>query len=283
VNFDQVETRARLLTFLLNRFGIPGDFERRFEMAEQRLVYVLVHLYHVTARLSDSVSETDSKAVIATRKLWYRDELEDYRFAMRAKMYMDPSKVRATVLDADLSRRQADREAEVFGGRLLERDRKRFKEIPKAESIHLEHEGTVYYPLYEIRYQYGATSYRTVFDASNGVVCHAEHPMSLRTRVVLKVSGLVFMAFTAAATVLFILTVATGFGEAMDPVGIGGYGAAALVFLVGLAVGLRILRVALTRRSSAEEIEAPEHPLDLQELTVEMPVKERKKVGQFVS
>ncbi|MBW2459676.1 MAG: hypothetical protein JRI68_34610 [Deltaproteobacteria bacterium] len=276
VNFAEQEAGARLLTFLLNRFGIPGDFQQRFRIVEQRLVYIPVHLFRVTAWLSPSISETDSKAVIATRKVAYRQKLEDYRFAMRAKVYTDPRKLRGTVYETDVSPADAHGEATRFGQVLMARDKRRFDEIPTSEAIQCDHGGMVYYPLYEVRYQYGSKSYESVVDASNGVVCHTGHPMSLATRAAVKVAGLAYMALALVAALGLAISPATGCGRVMDPAGIGGFGGAGLILITALAVGGRIFYTALSRSHSGEEIAASEQPLELKELTLVMPVNERK-------
>ncbi len=278
VNYAEHEAGARLFTFLLNRFGIPRDFKQRSRIVEQRLVYIPVHLFRVTAWLNPSISETDSKAIIATRKFAYRTELADYRFAMRAKVYTDPRKLRGTVYETDISQADAHREATRFGRELMARDKKRFDEVAAAEAIQCDHLGMVYYPLYEIRYQYGSKPYSSVVDACNGVVCHTAHPMSLATRAVVKVVGLAYIAFSVAAALGLALTPATGCGRVVDPVGIGGFGGAGLILFTALAVGGRILHKALSRSRSGEEIAATEQPLELKELTVIMPVQERKLI-----
>ncbi len=276
VNFADHEAGAQLLTFLLNRFGIPGDFKRKFRIFDQRLVYVPVHLFCVTAQLSQSVVETDFKAVIANRKIPYRKELDDYRFAVRSKVYADPKKIRGTVHETDVTPAEAHAEAERFGRELMARDKKRFDEIPTAEAIHCNHQGMVYYPLYEIRYRYGSKSYASVVDASNGVVCHTAHPMSLKTRAAVKIAGLAYLALALAAALGLALSPATSCGRVVDPAGIGGFGGAGLVLLTALAVGGRILYTALSRHGSGAEIAASEQPLELDQLTAIMPVSERK-------
>ncbi|RLB50797.1 MAG: hypothetical protein DRI90_23460 [Deltaproteobacteria bacterium] len=276
VNVADHEVGARLLTFLLNRFGIPGDFQRRFRIVEQRLVYVPVHLFRVTAWLSQWISETDFKSIIAARKVPYRKELDGYRFAMRAKIYADPRKIRGAVYEIDVSQAEAHGEAERFGRELMARDKARFDEIPTTETIQCDHQGMVYYPLYEIRYEYGSKSFQSVVDASNGVVCHADHPMSLKTRAAVKVAGLTYLALGLVAALGLAVSPATGCGQVVDPAGIGGFGGAGLVLFTALVVGGRILYTALSRSRSGEEIAASEQPLELKELTLVMPVNERK-------
>jgi hypothetical protein len=279
VHFDEAEAVDRLQTFLLNRFGIPSDFQRRFQVAEQRLVYAPVHLYRVTARIGESVCETDSKAVIANQDVWYRDALQDYRFAMRAKLFMDPDRVRGTVYPIDVSREDADRQAQRLGSDLLKRDRERFDKIKGAESVQLDYAGMIYYPLYEIHFRYGVRRYRSVFDAANGVVCHTGHPVSLKARAAVQVAGLAFMVVTALAVLLFALSPSTCVGRSVDPAGAGGYGGAALVLIAGFAVASRIIWASIRRHRSGEEIEAPEQPIDLTDLTGRMPVEQRKSVS----
>jgi len=278
VNFAEHEAGARLFTFLLNRFGIPGDFKTKARIAEQRLIYIPVHLFKVTAYLNPSISETDSKAVIATHKVPYRKELAVYRFAMRAKVYTDPRKLRGEVYATEIGDADAREEAMRFGRELMARDRKRFDEVPTAESIECDGLGMVYYPLYEVRYTYGAKSYQAVVDACNGVVCHTAHPMSLATRAAVQVAGVLYMVLALAVALLMAISPTAGCSEVLDPIGIGGFGGAGLIAMTALVVGARILYKALGKSRSGEEITASEQPLELKELTAVMPVNERKAV-----
>jgi len=277
VSFSAAEARAQLLTFLLNRFGIPDDFAQQFQAVEQRLVYVPVYLYRVTAWLTPRIYETDSKAVIATRGIAYRDVLDRYRFAIRAKVYADPRTIRGQVYPQDVARPQADQEAWQFGSALLQRDRLRFDEVPGIDQIQCDFRGSVFYPLYEIAYRYGSRTFYCVFDACNGVVCKAAHPQSRKARAAIKFAGVLYLVFAAVIALLFFMS-----GLLLGDVGIGvsSFGAAAIVIGTAIAVGGRILWSSGGEAHTGEEIDVGEQPLVVKELTCTLPVTQRKSMVQ---
>jgi hypothetical protein len=280
VTFSEEEARGRLLTFLLNRFGIPTDFAQQFQVVEQRLVYLPVYLYRVTAWLTQSIFETDTKVVIATRGVPYRSVLDHYRFAVRAKVYADPRTIRGQVYPADIDRAEADAEAWRYGGTLLSRDKQRFDEVPSQDAVQYHYLGSVFYPLYEISYRYGDKTFRSVFDASNGVVCQASHPQSQKARMAVKAAAMLYLALAGVVAVAFALVAATGLLGLLDPVGVGGFGAAALVAVTAALVGGRMLRASGSESLTGEEISVTEHPLKLEELTLCLPVADRKAMQQ---
>lgn len=280
VTFSEEEARRRLLTFLLNRFGIPSDFAQQFQVVEQRLVCLPVYQYRVAAWLTRSIFETDTKVVIATRGVPYRNLLDRYRFAVRAKRYADPRTIRGYVYPADVSQDEADGEAWRYGGTLLARDKERFDEVPAQNAVQYHQLGSVYYPLYEISYRYGDKTFQTVFDACNGVVCKASHPMSQQARLAVKAAAVLYLAIAGVVAVGFALVAATGLLGLLDPVGVGGFGAAALVAVTAGFVGSRMLRASGSESHTGEEVPVTEHPLELQELTLCLPVGERKAMQQ---
>ncbi|MBW2523400.1 MAG: hypothetical protein JRI23_04470 [Deltaproteobacteria bacterium] len=280
VTFSEEEARGRLLTFLLNRFGIPSDFAQQFQVVDQRLVYLPVYQYRVTAWLTRSIFETDTKVVIASRGVAYRHVLDQYRFAVRAKVYADPRTIRGQVYPADVDRAAADREAWQFGGELLARDKQRFDEVPAQDAVQYHYLGSVYYPLYEITYRYGDKTFQTVFDACNGVVCQASHPMSQKARLAVRAAAMLYLGLAAVVAVAFALVAATGLMGLLDPVGVGGFGAAALVAVTAALVGGRMLSSSGSESKTGEEISATEHPIKVPELGLCLPVAERKAMQQ---
>ena len=276
VNVSEGAAGERLLRFCLNRFGIPGNFERKFVVKATRLVYVPVYLFTVTARLSESIVETDTCSVIGVSGLWYRDAISDYRFAMRVRQYMDPDQVPGDVLEVGISSGQAALQAQKFGKILLARDRKRFKEVKGESSITHVDEGMVFYPLYEMQYRYGGKTYRGVVDAANGVVCLSDHPMSTKSRAMVMGSGVVMLSSTLVFALIFLATlVVAQQGLAV----VGAVGGAGLIALTGGAAGARVLWTAIRSHRSGEEIEVREQPLDVVNLTGRIPVEERLLLG----
>ena len=275
VNVSEAEAGERLLRFCLNRYGIPGDFERRFAVQPVRLVYVPIYLFTVTARLSSSIVETDTCAIIGTRNLWYREAVSNYRFAMRVRQYMDPDRVPGEVQDVTLPLEEAVQQAQKFGRELLSRDRKRFSEVRGETSISHVNEGQVFYPLYEMSYRYGGKTYRGVVDAANGVVCLSDHPMSMQSRAVVMGSGLVMLGSTLFFVICFLLLLLIGDGLVM----IGGVGGALISLLTGVVSGMRILWTAIRSHRSGEEIEVREQPLDVVNITGRVAAEERMLIG----
>jgi hypothetical protein len=271
VNISTAEAGERLLRFCLSRFGIPGDFERRYTVTSTRQVYVPVYLFTVTARLSESIVETDTCAVIGTSGLWYHAAIAEYRFAMRVRQYMDPDRIPGEVLDTTMSAEVAQRQAQAFGQKLLARDRKRFSEVRGQSSVTVTDEGQVFYPLHELTFRYGGKSYRGVVDAANGVVCLSDHPMSTGSRAMVMGSGVVMLGSTALFVLIFLASLLVAKGLAI----IGAVGGAVVMFATGGLAGLRILWTAIRSHRSGEEIAAREQPLDVVDLNRQLPVEER--------
>lgn len=269
VSLSQPEAEQVLLRFLLNRFGIPGDMARRYRVEECKQIYLPVHLFTVNARLTASISEADTTAVMCNRSPWYLSALARHRFAARAKLLMDPDKVKAKVYPVQLTKDKVLKQVDAFGKTLLARDRKRFSGVAEDTRVTHEDHGQVFYPFYELTYRYGRRTYRGALDASSGVVCQAEHPMSLRTRAVVMAAGGVMLAFTGCCALLFVLLAVA----AEDPV----FVLSALLSLVaGLPATARIFWAATRSHKGAEDLDVREQHLDLSDLSVTIPVTERK-------
>lgn len=269
VSLSDQEAQQTLLRFLLNRFGIPGDMERKFRVESCEQVYLPVHLFTVSAYLTDAISETDTTAVLCTHSPWYGPALSTHRFAARAKLLMDPAQVKARTYPTQLSADKVLDRANAFGQTLLARDRKRFSGVTEDTRVQQEDHGQVFYPFFEISYRYGARKYRGVLDASSGVVCQAEHPMSYRARAVVIAAGGIMLAFTAFCALVFIVFgVAAGDGVF--------FLSAFLSLFAGLPATARILWSAMRSHKGAENLDAREQHLDLADLSMRLPVSERK-------
>jgi hypothetical protein len=267
VNLNRDEARERLLDFLLNRFGIPGDFQSQFRVTVCKQVFVPVHLFTVTGRLNEFISETDTVTILGNRSVWYAGEIANYRFAARVKQFMDPAKVESSVYPLEVDEDQASLEAYEFANELIKRDRERFSEVDRDESIDVDAGGQVFYPLYEFEYQYGTNSHKGVIDAANGVVCVAGHPMSKESRSVVMATGIGLLGWTAlvATSVLAMGTNDSAFLTS-----------AAVVSLTGLVASGRIIWTAVRRHSSGEEIAAVHQALDIDNLRGTLPFSDRK-------
>ncbi|MEL6346688.1 MAG: hypothetical protein AAFV53_26480 [Myxococcota bacterium] len=278
VNFSAGETEARLLRFLLNRFGIPGDFQKKWSLESCALVYLPVHLFHVTARFNASIIETDTHAVIRAPGLWYHKALQRYPFAMRVKQRVDPTQIKAQVYPLKLTDQQATAQAQAFGRALLSRDKKRFSGMKATDQgIVAEDAGQVFYPLYEVKYRYSGRTYKCVVDAANGVVCHADHPMSFQRRAQVLAAGGIFFGVTAFGALL-LMVVPLFMGDNGFIV-VGAVLGGAAMLLTSLLSSARILWSAFQRHRSQEEVDADKRELELPDLTRKMDVPQRKRLA----
>lgn len=271
VNLTQEEARTRLLRFCLNRFGIPDDFESAHRPLGARLVFVPIHLFTVTAHLTDSIVETDTLAVLGATGLWYEDALRDHGFAVRVRQHLDPDQVPGTVLEETRSAEDAARQAHRFGQSLLAADRKRFSKVKGQSSITVTTEGRLYYPLYELQTAYGAARYRAVVDAANGVVCTAAHPVDNRSRALITGAGLAMLASTGAIALGFV-----GAGVLLsDAPMVGAFTGALVSGAVGAVASTRVLWTALRRHQSQDESSDRTAALDIVSLDREVAAKHR--------
>ncbi len=249
VNLTEAEAQARLLRFCLNRFGIPGDFEANHRPLTARLVFVPLHLFTVTAHLTDTIVETDTCAVLGTEGLWYEDALQDHGFAVRVRQHLDPEQAPGRVLQSSRSVDDVGARAERFGQSLLAADRKRFSKVKGRGVVEVAPEGRVHYPLYELQTRYSGRSYRAIVDASNGVVCTAAHPVDTRSRALVLGAGLTMLTSTGALVLGFV-----GAGLVLrDTAMVGAFAGALVSGTVGLAASGRVLWTALRRHHSQDE------------------------------
>ena len=267
VNLNADEAQQRLLDFLLNRFGIPVDFQNKFQVNSCKQIFIPIHLFTLTARLNESISETDTITIPGNRSVWYANEIANYRFAARVKQLMDPDKVKARVYSLEVDEEQAVDEARAFGRELIQRDRERFSEVERQD--HIEHQagGQVFYPLYEFEYKYGTNTFKAVMDAANGVVCVSEHPMSKQSRSMVMATGTGLLGFTGLVTAGFLALGIT------DPIF---FSAAGVAFLTGLAASGRLIWTSIQSHSSGEEIAAVHQALDVDNLIATLPFSDRK-------
>ena len=101
-------------------------------------------------------------------------------------------------------------------------------------------DGEVLYPFYEMDFHYRSKLYRGVVDASNGVVCVVEHPMSSTARTMLITTSIMLFIVTLILTTgLLFLDVVPVFTPGV-------------IFVVGVVLSLRMLWNAMNQPLSAE-------------------------------
>ena len=240
VNISPEETVAQLETFLLNRFGIPSDLKQQYTVRKARLVFIPIRLYTVQAFLNSTIFKIDTKAVILHPRLWYLPKLKEHRFSVRVKQIMLKEHVRSLVYSVRISKEEADRLAYSHGKRLLEQLKVTYSQIVKTPKVEYVMDGEVLYPLYEVDYYYRSKLFRGVIDASNGVVCVVEHPMSSTTRTMLITASIMLLVVTFILTIgLLILDFVTIF----TPI---------VIFIIGVVLSLRMLWNAMNQPLGAE-------------------------------
>lgn len=266
INFTANEIERQLNHFLLNRFGIPDDFVQKQRVIQSSLSFVPIRLYTVQAFLNETIFEMDTKAVILNPSLWYLSKIKDYRFAVRVKQVMHSDNIESTVYPIEISDEDAAQRAHQFGDKLLAKDRERFQGVSSNPKILTEVDGDVFYPLYELTYEYRNRSYRAVLDASNGVVCFAEHPMCSRTRAAVATTGLMMLVATLVLTVGFSLF------------GVSTIFAPFMVFCIGVAASGNIVWTAM-RSQSGQESCVPDSAWAVLQTYGELPIENRKMLA----
>ena len=269
VNFSSYDIGKLLNKFLLNRFGIPDDFSMNYSVSESALVFVPVRLFSVQAWLNETIYEVNSKAVMLTNKLWYQSKIENYRFAVRVKQVMQKEEISSTIYPIEVSYHKVEKQVQAFGKKLLKLDKKRFSKVHRNSKIEYQTNGEVFYPLYEMEYQYRKKKYRGVVDASNGVVLFSEHPMSLQSRAMVFGTGLMMIGVTLLLTFLFFL--ASGLDKMMIL-------APFVVFGIGIATSVRIFWTALRSHSGQEVMSVGTSALNLAEIDRHLPIPHRKQL-----
>lgn len=263
INFTRQEIETQLNRFLLNRFGIPDDFSANRTVLDSTLAFIPIKLFRVQAFLNETIFEVDTKAIILNPTLWYLSKIQEYRFAVRVKQVMQKEEIESKVYPITIPDDHAELMVEPFGKSLLENDRNRFKEVPSNPKVTTEAQGNVFYPLYELTYEYRGKEYRAVLDASNGVVCFAEYPMCSKSRASVGITGVMMFVVTLVLTAVF-----SQYGEYTKL-------ASTVVFCMGSLASANILWMAM-RSHSVQESCAPDTEWDAQRTYGEMSIENRK-------
>ena len=263
INFTRQEIDTQLNRFLLNRFGIPDDFSSNRVVLDATLAFVPIQLFRVQAFLNETIFEVDTKAIVLNPTIWYGSKIQDYRFAVRVKQVMQKEDIESKVYPITIPDEHAELMLEPFEQELLKRDQDRFKEVQSDPKVSKESQGKVFYPLYEVTYEYRGKEYRAVLDASNGVVCFAEYPMCYISRVSVGITAVMMFVVTLALTAVF-----SQYGEYTKL-------ASTVVFCMGSLTSAHILWTAM-RSHSVQESCAPDTEWDSLRIYGEMPIENRK-------
>lgn len=263
INFTREEIEAQLNRFLLNRFGIPDDFSSNRIVLDATVAFVPIKVFRVQAFLNDTIFEVDTKAIVLNPTIWYLSKIQDYRFSVHVKQVMQREAIESKVYPITIPDDHAELMLEPFEKALLKRDLDRFKEVESEPRVVKESQGKVFYPLYEVKYAYRGTEYRSVLDASNGVVCFAEYPMCSKSRASVGVAGVTMFIVTLVLTFIF-----SQYGEYTKL-------ASTVVFCMGSLTSAHILWTAM-RSHSVQESCAPETEWDSHRIYGEMPIENRK-------
>ena len=251
-SYDKSQAFTKLHWFLQNRFGIPEDITTEFTPKNVKLTYVPVYVYTVKAELTPEIIETEMKGIIGTNKLWYGSHIENYKFAVKSKIYYKADEIKGIVLEQDITKEMAGKKANDFGYTLASRDRKRFN-IKGNPKIDIKYEGLIYYPLYEVEYSYKGHSFKGILDGTNGVVVYSEYPMGTKTKIVLRTIGLIYILLSGIAGIIEGII----FWDAISML---------IVMLQGLIIGIGLIAAAKSKKKGAEEIKTTDKKLLLSNL-----------------
>ena len=263
INFTRKEIETQLNSFLLNRFGIPDNFSSKRAVVDATLAFVPLQLFRVQAFLNETIFEVDTKAIVLNPTIWYGSKIQDYRFSVRVTQVMQKDNVESKVYPITIPDDHAELMLEPFEKALLKRDQDRFKEVQSEPRVIKESQGKVFYPLYEVTYEYRDEEYRAVLDASNGVVCFAQYPMCSKSRVAVGITGAMMFVVTLVLTAIF-----SQYGEYTKL-------ASTVVFCIGSLSSANILWTAM-RSHSVQESCAPDTEWDSHRIYGEMPIEKRK-------
>ena len=270
INFSITELQERLLDFLLNRFGIPDDFSRKFRVLSSRISFVPIRLFDIQAWLNKEIVEVDTKGVVLTNDLWYREHLNRYRFAVRVSQVMDISSMHIHNYKITLSAKDAENVAVKYAGKLLEQDKKRFSEVYSSPNISCKFTNEVYYPFYEVFFTYSGTRYRSIVDAANGAVCYSEHPVCMHSRAM--VMGAAGLLLGLTLLVAFVLMIIGGAPSIL---------AAFFMSVVGFVASARIFWMGVRSYGGQESHAVDSTTLDVTNFTKKMKGLEREDLSSM--
>lgn len=245
--YNKSECLSKFQWFLLNRFGIPEDIKVKFTPKDIKLHYIPISIYDIKATLTPEIIERDIRGIIAADNIKFKNFIRDYRFAVKSKIYYKADEIKGKVYQPDVSRKVTEKTAKDIGVEMARSDMKRF-DINTSPDIEIGYLGTIYYPFYEIVYAYDGKEYNGVTDASNGIVCYAEYPISPGTRNWLKIAGISY------ALISFIIGIVEGivFGNIISLL---------IVWLQGLVIGAVIFFSASSVKKEKEVIKTSDKKL----------------------
>jgi len=214
-----------LLRFIECQYGVPVDIKRNFTITRGTLHIIPVYFYHLHGRarvtvrsrrlktFNAVVEEVDDVGIVAVKGP-LRDLLKDYPFPIRGKKFFEERIKRIGIYyDPEISREEAER---IASTRLSRRLREEAEELGervrdfKEELFKVEFKGLVHYPVWELEYGYKGTTYKAYVDGATGVIIRAEHPLSVKGRVIqIAIGGLLLVIGVVAAFTIINL----GFSE----------------------------------------------------------------------
>lgn len=188
-----------LLRFIECQYGVPLDIRRNSTIIKGTLHIVPVYFYHLHGRAKVTVrsrnlktfnavvEEVDDIGIVAVEGS-LKELLEDYPFPIRGKKFFEERIKRMGIYyDPVMRREEAE---EIASVKLSERLRREAQELGsevknfKEKLFKVEFKGLVHYPVWEIDYEYKGKKYKAYVDGATGVVIRAEHPLSIKGRVI---------------------------------------------------------------------------------------------------
>ncbi|MCD6369335.1 MAG: hypothetical protein J7L38_06030 [Thermoproteales archaeon] len=253
----------KLMRFLGRQYGVPTDLKLSSTYTKRLLHIVPIFFYHLHGRalveaksrklgsFTAVVEEVDDIGIPAfSGKI--AELLKEYPFPLRGKKFFEEKlKTMGIYYEPEIERVEADRTAETILTEKLSKEASEVAEnfrLTKFLEFKVEHKGLVYYPIWELEYQYKGNVFKGFIDGVTGTVIQGEHPLALRSRVIQFTWSLVFIA----TGILFGFLVLQQSGA-----GLPGIAAALFSFIAGVAAALPQLIRTGARKVSASEILHP--------------------------
>jgi len=252
ISFNETNAYEKLHRFLQNRFGIPEDIATEYNPVHISLIYVPLHIYHIKSEMTHDIIEVDTKGIVASNKIWFAQNMDNYKFAVKSKIYYKQDEIKGQIMGVDFDKVTADNRARSYGYELSNKDKIRFN-LHGSPNVEIKYDGLIYYPVYEIEYGYKNEKYKGIIDATNGVAIYTEYPMGRKTRYTLRTMGAAYIVLSMIIGIL-------------QGIFLWDYISTLIVIGQGIVIGGVIISGSGSRKKGSEEISSSDKKLFLSKL-----------------
>lgn len=258
VSYIQQTAAERLSWFLLNRFGIPPDICQCYQPQSVNLGFVPVFIYYIKASVTPQIYEVDTRGILGVRSSWFAQHLKDYKFSVKGKIFFKADAVQGSVMKPELTPDQVNAESNALAHKMAQEDVKRFNISAPRYVNDIRYLGMVYYPFFEIYYNYKGKMFKGLVDATNGTVCYSEYPMCSSTQTIVRMVGLIYLMISVLVGLLLAFVLLS------PPGGI-------IAAIQGLIIGLMLIFSTGSKQKGKEEISTTTKKLIIDSLNMYLP------------